>query len=71
MIVLGEKGLVLFNFYVMTQGTTAFLSSFSVLFIDAGNSRFVWLRRIHRIYLFSLLYDFLPMIGLKVFLLAF
>lgn len=40
-IVQGEKGLVLFNFCMMTQGTTAFLSSFSVLFIEAGNLRLV------------------------------
>lgn len=54
MIVQGEKGLMLFNFYMMTQGTTAFPSSFSVPIIDAGNSRLVWLRGIHGIYLFSL-----------------
>lgn len=59
MIVQGEKGLVLFNFYMMAQGTTAFLSSFSALFIDAGNSRLVWLRGIHRIYLFSLFCTYL------------
>lgn len=53
MIVQGEKGLVLFNSSMMTQGTTVFLSTFSVPFIDAGNSRLVWLRGIHRIYLFS------------------
>jgi len=53
-IVQSEQGLVLFNFYMMTQGTTAFLSSFSVPFIDAGNSRLVWLKGIHRIYRFSL-----------------
>lgn len=51
-IVQGEKGLALFN-YMVTQGTTAFLSSLSVPFIDTGNSRLVWLRGIHRIYLFS------------------
>lgn len=49
MIVQGEKGLVLFNFHKMTQETTAFLSSFSVPLIDAGNSRLVWLKGIHRI----------------------
>lgn len=59
MIVQGEKGLVLFNFCMMTQGTTEFLSSFSTLFIDAGNSRFVWLGGIHRIYLFSLFCTYL------------
>lgn len=82
MMVQGEKGLVLFNFYMMTPGTTVFLSSVSVLFIDAGNSGLAWLNRIHRAFFLCILYlfdslfllylfGFIPVIGLKVFILAF
>lgn len=73
MIVQGEKGLVLFNFYMMTQGTTAFLLFLFLLLMLgiqglSGSGEYTrFICSLSLLYLF----DFLPIIGLKVFLLAF